>query len=491
MDHAERDMEQPPTPNAVMSAVVPASFPSQPVQQENMAREGGIEELITVEDEVTRGTFSGGTSATALPATKTAADGTIRARLAPRQQRKPTTASSAGALCFGGQSAPTAGSGCSAVEGIAVGRTFPFMGDADSTWANVEETIRSEVGGPYPLRRNNRQKLFRCRDEHERSMPNRWSTVRMECAQAGTPVKSPLAEDVRKRRSTSSKKINCNWKVLCQWPQRTHGPYISQVHLSHDTPLQEGGQHGKEHPPPRAFDNELSKDDIQKQEDKIKKLVEVGVGTTELHRFLQRDGKRLGEQGKQKVRNIRRKHQLETAATGSTSPTPPGALTAAAAAAIAQQSRAQQQQTGGTPPLPPPPPPPQAPAPPTPPDNRQVPGSAAPQAIQASSPSAFVLGSSNGGHAGTGSTTNGAASNGAQIPNGGGGGVGASSNGAPSSLDAVKFADCIAFGKELASIASEISSCEAMDRVIAHARVAADNAIRVELQCQGRRAGAS
>lgn len=46
-------------------------------------------------------------------------------------------------------------------EGIAVGRTFPFMGDADSTWANVEETIRTEVGGPYPLRRNNRQKVSR------------------------------------------------------------------------------------------------------------------------------------------------------------------------------------------------------------------------------------------------------------------------------------------------------------------------------------------
>lgn len=74
-----------------------------------------------------------------------------------------------------------------------------------------------------------------------------------------------------------------------------------QVHLSHDTPLREGGENGEEHPPPRAFDNELTKEDIQQQEDKIKELVEAGVGTTELHKFLQRDGKRLGEHGKQKV----------------------------------------------------------------------------------------------------------------------------------------------------------------------------------------------
>lgn len=38
-------------------------------------------------------------------------------------------------------------------------------------------------------------------------------------------------------------------------------------------------------------------------------------------------------------------------------------------------------------------------------------------------------------------------------------------------------------------MASEITSREAMDRVIAHARVAAENAIKVELQCQARRVG--
>lgn len=46
-------------------------------------------------------------------------------------------------------------------EGIAIGRTFPFLGDPEATWANVEETIKREIGGPYPLRRNNRQKVRR------------------------------------------------------------------------------------------------------------------------------------------------------------------------------------------------------------------------------------------------------------------------------------------------------------------------------------------
>lgn len=38
---------------------------------------------------------------------------------------------------------------------------FPFLGDPEATWANVEETVKAEIGGPYPLRRNNRQKVRR------------------------------------------------------------------------------------------------------------------------------------------------------------------------------------------------------------------------------------------------------------------------------------------------------------------------------------------
>lgn len=77
-----------------------------------------------------------------------------------------------------------------------------------------------------------------------------------------------------------------------------------QVHLTHDTTPEGpewGMSDGKEHPPPRVFGDELSKEEIQQQELKIKELVEAGFGTTELHKYLQRDGKRLGEQGKQKV----------------------------------------------------------------------------------------------------------------------------------------------------------------------------------------------
>lgn len=63
-------------------------------------------------------------------------------------------------------------------------------------------------------------------------------------------------------------------------------------------------------------------------------------------------------------------------------------------------------------------------------------------------------------------------------------------NGDPPSLEAAKLAHCIAFGKELAVMAAGIKSRDALDRVIAHARVAAETAIKVELQCQGRRAAA-
>lgn len=56
-------------------------------------------------------------------------------------------------------------------------------------------------------------------------------------------------------------------------------------------------------------------------------------------------------------------------------------------------------------------------------------------------------------------------------------------------MEATKLADCITFGKELASMATGIKSRGALDRVIAHARVAVENAIKVEVQCQGRRAG--
>ncbi|CAN0101223.1 unnamed protein product [Pylaiella littoralis] len=311
------------------------------------------EEAITVDDDRRAlPVVDGGSSLTPIPGTiKTARDGTIRVRRQPQQpQQQLQSAAVPGAPCSGGGSSSD-GSALPAVEGIVVGRVFPFLGDAESTWANAEETIRTEVGGAYPLRRNNRSKLFRCRDEHARSMPNRWSTVRLECVQAGTPVKTPLTDDCTKRRKTSSKKINCNWKVLLQWPQRSTGPYISRLHLTHDMSL-EGEERIDcgEHPPPRVFGNELTTDDVQQQETKLQELVEAGFGTTELHKFLQRGGKRLGEAGRQKVRNIRRKYQKEKAipapgdvVVGFAEPPPPPL---SAEQQLQQQQQQQQQQQG-------------------------------------------------------------------------------------------------------------------------------------------------
>ncbi|CAM9310509.1 unnamed protein product, partial [Ectocarpus sp. 12 AP-2014] len=371
-------------------------LPPPPIQQGGLTDGSDVDEIITVEESAVGlqalpvtpvgGGGGGGNNASApidASTTTTAPDGTIRTRLGPRQHKQQAIPLG-GALCCGGGSSAD-GSCCGPVEGIAVGRKFPFLGDVESTWANVEETIRNEVGGAYPLRRNNRQKLFRCKDEHEKSLPNRWSTVRIECAQAGTPARSPLSDDCKRRRNTSSKKINCNWKVLCQWPQRTAGPYITQVHLRHDTTPEGGMSDGNEHPPPRVFGDELSKEEIQQQELKIKELVEAGFGTTELHKYLQRDGKRLGEQGKQKVRNLRRKYQ-------EAKPPANACLSSQTPSVVAPPETPRHIQ-----PLPPPPPPLPPPLPPR--ESSAEPfglGASPSLLLAASSPSAFVRDSPHG-----------------------------------------------------------------------------------------------
>ncbi|CAN0158541.1 unnamed protein product [Ectocarpus sp. 4 AP-2014] len=231
---------------------------------------------------------------------------------------------------------------------------------------------------------------------------------------------------------------------------------------------------GNEHPPPRVFGDELSKEEIQQQELKIKELVEAGFGTTELHKYLQRDGKRLGEQGKQKVRNLRRKYQeaKPSANAGLSSQTP---------SVVAPPETPRQIQ-----PLLPPPPP-------LPPRESSVEpfglGASPLLPLAASSPSAFVRDSPHGVRLSSTASSPPPIPPQTKAP-----GAGARSNGEASnpSLEASRHADCMAFAKELASACSEIKSRDAMYRVIAHARVAALNAIQVELQCQGRRAaGAS
>lgn len=74
-----------------------------------------------------------------------------------------------------------------------------------------------------------------------------------------------------------------------------------QVHLNHDT-APEGIFGGRVHPPPVISGDEVSKEEVMEQEGKIKQLVDHGLGTTELHKYLQRHGKRLGDPGKQKVK---------------------------------------------------------------------------------------------------------------------------------------------------------------------------------------------
>lgn len=59
----------------------------------------------------------------------------------------------------------------------------------------------------FPFVRRVLSQLFRSKDENEKSISNRWSTVRIECAQAGTPNRGmPALDDSRKRRRNSSSK---------------------------------------------------------------------------------------------------------------------------------------------------------------------------------------------------------------------------------------------------------------------------------------------
>lgn len=71
----------------------------------------------------------------------------------------------------------------------------------------------------------------------------------------------------------------------------------AQINLAHHTT----GSGTEEHPPPREFENELTREEIRQREDLIRELDEAGVVTTEIHKILQKGGKRLGEQGQQMV----------------------------------------------------------------------------------------------------------------------------------------------------------------------------------------------
>lgn len=70
--------------------------------------------------------------------------------------------------------------------------------------------------------------------------------------------------------------------------------------MTHHTP--ESGEN--EHQRPRAFDNELSTEEIKSKADSIRELHGSGVRATEIYKTLESPGKRLGRSGKELVSGL-------------------------------------------------------------------------------------------------------------------------------------------------------------------------------------------
>lgn len=80
-------------------------------------------------------------------------------------------------------------------------------------------------------------------------------------------------------------------------PVRASIPTKQNVCLRHTYP----GSEGTEHDPPRVFENEITREDLEAESAHIKKMCDKGVKTAEVYKYLTDTGKRLGEKGKQMV----------------------------------------------------------------------------------------------------------------------------------------------------------------------------------------------
>eukprot|EP00904_Undaria_pinnatifida_P011880 jgi/Undpi1/7822/HiC_scaffold_23.g10295.m1 len=178
-----------------------------------------------------------------------------------------------------------------------IGQECPWMGDCASTWDNAVDTVMRDVGEGFKLRRHNKENLFTKAQEGTRFAENRPCRMVVSCLQAGKSSNNLLAKDIQKRRNTFSKKIGCQGGVTMQWPQKLNGPKITQAFLAHLTP----GSGRQEHPCPRKFDNKVTMAEIDDQEEMVRDLHEARVGTKEIYKGMEKDGKVLGEEGKSKA----------------------------------------------------------------------------------------------------------------------------------------------------------------------------------------------
>eukprot|EP00904_Undaria_pinnatifida_P003961 jgi/Undpi1/13566/HiC_scaffold_8.g03225.m1 len=165
-----------------------------------------------------------------------------------------------------------------------IGQQFPWMGDCAPTWDNAVGTVMRDLGEGFELRRHNKENLFTKAQESTRCPENRPRRVVMSCLQAGKPSNNLL--------------IGCQWGVTMQWPQKLNGPKISQ------------------HPCPRTFDNEVTMAEIDNHEEMIRDLHEARVGTKEIYKVLEKEGKVLEEERKSKTSSnvavVRTVHQSVT-----------------------------------------------------------------------------------------------------------------------------------------------------------------------------------
>ncbi|CAM9923869.1 unnamed protein product [Scytosiphon promiscuus] len=176
---------------------------------------------------------------------------------------------------------------------------FPFVEDTseqdlgEETWCSAFAMVKELVWHAGNLVRRSKGKLYRVTDVAEHSIKdNRWRTVHVLCGQGGQPENQVRSPDPNARRRTTSKKAS-----MCLY-QYAEGSKDSGI------------EHGR----PRVFDNELTTKEIQEQSDVIIRLHSHKVDTRQIHKALQGPGKRLGEQGKQMVRNIRTKFDKTIAA---------------------------------------------------------------------------------------------------------------------------------------------------------------------------------
>ncbi|CAB1096127.1 unnamed protein product [Ectocarpus sp. CCAP 1310/34] len=172
----------------------------------------------------------------------------------------------------------------------------------EATIENAVGMLKAKIGRGYPLQRHNKTKLYTRKQEAEHGRRNRWNYVEIVCPQAGSPRARERVANASARRNTSSEKIGCAFEVGLWWAANSPAPIVAKgkLCLTHHTKT----SGGKEHERPRAIENEMSVAEIEAKRDFLRELHASRVKTTEIHKTLERVGKRLGQAGKQKVRTM-------------------------------------------------------------------------------------------------------------------------------------------------------------------------------------------